>query len=1081
MLEECKSCEQKVRNITSHVNKLHRIDGTSPKTAEELNTAEGGVSNRWRTCTVPGCNKHCKGKVGLTTHNRHVHPAVAANEEAAANNLAGAGAVAEGDLNDAAGAEQNADAPVVNIDYSFLIAITNKGLYNLHPSWLDPMRKITTILLIQACDDNDIISEKGAAALMLLPGIIQKVKDHGQKGLSPIALLRSIEAAENKAQYIIEQALHLGAISKPRGAHVENIPNVERARAETERLIQDGRIKLAKKKVEEMHMLMSGIMPAEKLSAEEKDAKIQSLFPPRDVNDELPDKENDPPMDTCLQIDEHIMREKGYRMDTDASSGISAWSPKCIKKIIDDRKTLGYNAETPPGEIHRALALFFNKMLRGELSLKVRAIMTETRLVMIDKVLEVGSRPIQMDCALVRYGLSAAKKDLDVVIGKAIGGIQLGAGVKSGPEILGRLCDRAFADGMTVISLDSSNAYGEIGRLQAYNGLVEIYPPLVPYFRWKYGDDIIVRDNEGKIVKIREKGVGQGDPVAGFIYMVATHKQNLALERGLRESEEEYRNQFGANDIKVGKVAVLFDDAYIIADPKVTNIMVPKIEPIYSHYGAKLNVRKSAITGRGAQEWGETPEGWKVNEDGTKVVGIFIGRTAYRREMIKEKLRGLPPPVALSFMHPNTQMILLAKSYSKTASYTVNTARNFDDVNPEALIFDEAIAQNVARIAALELTPTIRTIIQQPQKESGLGITQTANLEAEAGIMRGTKAYHKFIAEHYPEELQQTLNNYLNAEIILGSFGNRIEWTGLDTVTHESLTAENVGRVLARAKAKYYKNQGKDLVGELGATEETRIHAAFLLSAAGSTVSSNFLYSTVGRNSDNYFPRKAYVALLRKHLGGGLTNDEQESDRLCQCGQLNVKAHSLSCSLNSDKRNMKHNSICELLHRFMKAVKPEDRIEREEEVGQITTPNERGGPDKVIHVQADIVWQNGTDKLVVDVHVVNAEAKEYLKYPNCSYEKQDAAALAGEARKRRYYGKVTVPHRIPTATVIPFVVESTGRLGPSAFSFLNMLCGTQTYRRSKFLTELSLICARYSGFMLVASRDRLDAALQHGG
>jgi len=138
-------------------------------------------------------------------------------------------------------------------------------------------------------------------------------------------------------------------------------------------------------------------------------------------------------------------------------------------------------------------------------------------------------------------------------------------------------------------------------------------------------------------------------------------------------------------------------------------------------------------------------------------------------------------------------------------------------------------------------------------------------------------------------------------------------------------------------------------------------------------VSSNFLYSTVGRNSDNYFPRKAYVALLRKHLGGGLTNDEQESDRLCQCGQLNVKAHSLSCSLNSDKRNKKHNSICELLHRFMKAVNPGDRIEREEEVGQITTPNERGGPDKVTHVQADIVWQNGTDKLVVDVHVMQKQ------------------------------------------------------------------------------------------------------------
>ena len=167
--------------------------------------------------------------------------------------------------------------------------------------------------------------------------------------------------------------------------------------------------------------------------------------------------------------------------------------------------------------------------------------------------------------------------------------------------------------------------------------------------------------------------------------------------------------------------------------------------------------------------------------------------------------------------------------------------------------------------------------------------------------------------------------------------------------------------------------------------------------------------------------------------------------------------------------------LCEGLHKEMKKRFPGDSIEMEQAVGQIVTPNARGGPDNVTNVRADIVWQKGAEQIVIDVSIVGPEAKIYMKFPTLSYIKQDGAALAMELKKRRYYRKVTQPNHIPEASVIPFVVESTGRLGPAAFSFLNMVCGTQTCRRSAFLSECGLLCARYSGYMRVAGRDRIAA------
>ena len=68
-------------------------------------------------------------------------------------------------------------------------------------------------------------------------------------------------------------------------------------------------------------------------------------------------------------------------------------------------------------------------------------------------------------------------------------------------------------------------------------------------------------------------------------------------------------------------------------------------------------------------------------------------------------------------------------------------------------------------------------------------------------------------------------------------------------------------------------------------------------------------------------------------------------------------------------------------------------------------------------------------------------------------------------------GTVKDPLPLPPASVIPLVLETSGRLGPSALGFIQRISGSHTYLRSQLLTEITFICAIYSGRVLEATRE----------
>jgi hypothetical protein len=296
---------------------------------------------------------------------------------------------------------------------------------------------------------------------------------------------------------------------------------------------------------------------------------------------------------------------------------------------------------------------------------------------------------------------------------------------------------------------------------------------------------------------------------------------------------------------------------------------------------------------------------------------------------------------------------------------------------------------------------------------------------------------------------------------------------------------------LYKGKQEVYEKKSKRLIQRLGEKDESKQLAATLLSKCGSGIGGFYLGSNRGSESDIFYSPSEFIATLRNHLGGGLTNHEPVVRTRPQGGNTyetrTNKCEALSCVLNAPLRTHRHTEINTALCRLIKSVYPGDHVEKDSEktvVGKFIKVHQ-GRENIERDVRADIVWMQGPNKWIIDVSIVTPEAQKYINHPYLSHVHQDAAAKAGEARKRVHYSKVNQvngePGSLPENSIIPFVMESTGRLGPAAFSFLNKICGVQTYKRSSFLKDCALLCARYIGKMTVATRVRFETESPFGG
>ena len=183
-----------------------------------------------------------------------------------------------------------------------------------------------------------------------------------------------------------------------------------------------------------------------------------------------------------------------------------------------------------------------------------------------------------------------------------------------------------------------------------------------------------------------------------------------------------------------------------------------------------------------------------------------------------------------------------------------------------------------------------------------------------------------------------------------------------------------------------------------------------------------------------------------------------------------ILSHGCHCNINASFGMRRRNEIQRVLKDYTKKYLglPERAVHLEAFAG--TT----AGTDLVAptRVTADISFIVGVDMLWIDVSVVDPGCDHYIQRYR-SNEVPDAAAKAMETLKRSHYSPVKdllpLPLPLPPApaSIISFVLETSGRLGPSALGFIQRISDTHTYLKSQ--------CAVSSGRMLEATRERMRA------
>ena len=314
-----------------------------------------------------------------------------------------------------------------------------------------------------------------------------------------------------------------------------------------------------------------------------------------------------------------------------------------------------------------------------------------------------------------------------------------------------------------------------------------------------------------------------------------------------------------------------------------------------------------------------------------------------------------------------------------------------------------------------------RARIFLPRHFGGMGIVRNAGMASEKGQLISRLALTEFLGQFYPNELTNLqLQHNFWLDIQLGQEEDLGHLTDIPASTIAAMTFRSSKAILALGKRTADTAAHAIALTALADNGQLQI-AANLLSYSASNFS--FCFSTTGIDSPHYFSAGAFRCAVRAKLGVGPTSEALEPIRHCPCTivySTGLKPfRALSCRLNGATRTRRHHSVVQALAALIRHTQP----------GPVIIETAVGNTASGVSIRADLTWTQPEGRLIIDVAVVDPGADKYTKHPPSSHRNPDSAVQAEEAKKRAHYARII---SAPTpATIIPFVLEATGRLGPS--------------------------------------------------
>ena len=161
-----------------------------------------------------------------------------------------------------------------------------------------------------------------------------------------------------------------------------------------------------------------------------------------------------------------------------------------------------------------------NLLLSGEAAVETRLYTAGARLTALAKG-ESDVRPIAAGNIFRRLASKCACALLQTRIRNTLGPKQLGVAQPGGAEKIihsmrGVLASRWEGDDFTILKVDFANAFNSISRDALLNQVRKLFPDLLPWVRWCYGDQPLLFHQMGTVRSC--VGVQQGDPLGPLLF-----------------------------------------------------------------------------------------------------------------------------------------------------------------------------------------------------------------------------------------------------------------------------------------------------------------------------------------------------------------------------------------------------------------------------------------------------------------------------------------------------------------------------------------------------------------------------------
>jgi Reverse transcriptase (RNA-dependent DNA polymerase) len=703
-------------------------------------------------------------------------------------------------------------------------------------------------------------------------------------------------------------------------------------------------------------------------------------------------------------------------------------------------------------------------------------------------------------------------KIVSSIVGTKLAGVmaplQMAVGVKDSCIIMNRVLQKMYDEGYAIIALDLENAFNTVRRRQIYDACRELAPELLGILRFSYADKSELRDSHGEFLRWCETGVRQGDPLAMLFFCIAMFRPLQEMEACRKAVTERAKDEASVDErirIRGGLTFAYADDAFVGTEVQLVAELFPLFVEILRSYGFKVNVAKCSITAINLDRLGEFSQEASLSTSGHIHLGVPIGEPSYVKDQLRavisgrlldpNSIRGVVKPAEIFrivslCINPSVVYIRRAAGYNAAK----DALRSFD--TGIEMILCDALEVTVQRVDSdgselsedeIRFDPGLLhnrfdRLLRTPRALGGLGVYAHFGMEGERSELLVRLRVHAFARKHGELSLCLFPDPNTQDDIRIGQSDGLEELitrhTTLATDNDEfyyNMSLTTAPNLTRQAIIAVHKALMDKLYNRLQSLEEDHPYVAYLRSATEDAGSGPMAWLKGFYGNDmRYFKeviqlylgfpsspsqvprgRRGYRCLCQiRRAQRSNSNREPAPDPTLPCGF----GHPGLCGECSGVMDTRHNLVKEATAALLKDMLPADTITLEEKVGV----NPSNGHDVI----ADIIVKDaqGIVRYAIDVAVVMPSAKDYLQPTVGAYKLKDAAAVQEERRKRRTYRNF-----IPAPKIIPFVLESTGRFGPSAKAFLKQICGENTFRRSQFISQCSQYLAVGLGMMVQIS------------